>query len=117
MRYSSPDLAARAIEVLNGSELEGRKLHVREDRTYIDSAEGVVVFVVRACVSCLSIFVSVDRGRAVLCWLVAFRSIGRISSKGCGCYFPSAHHAASLLRLPPDDPTHDHTHRATSRGP
>lgn len=47
MRYSSPDLAARAIETLNGAELDGRKLHVREDRTYIDSAEGVVVFVVR----------------------------------------------------------------------
>jgi RNA recognition motif-containing protein len=46
VRYSSPDLAANAIEVLNGQELDGRKLHVREDRTYIDSAEGVVVFVV-----------------------------------------------------------------------
>lgn len=47
VRYSSPDLAARAIEVLNGQEMDGRKLHVREDRTYIDSADGVVVFVVR----------------------------------------------------------------------
>lgn len=31
---------------LNGQELDGRKLHVREDRTYIESAEGVVIFVV-----------------------------------------------------------------------
>ena len=46
VRYSSPDLAASAIEVLNGQELDGRKLHVREDRTYIESAEGVVIFVV-----------------------------------------------------------------------
>lgn len=47
VRYSSPDLAARAIIQLNGQELDGRKLHVREDRTYIESAEGVVIFVVR----------------------------------------------------------------------
>jgi RNA recognition motif-containing protein len=46
VRYSSPDLAARAIAELNGLELDGRKLHVREDRTYIESAQGVVVFVV-----------------------------------------------------------------------
>ena len=46
VRYSSPDLAVRAIEVLNGQELDSRKLHVREDRTYIESAEGVVIFVV-----------------------------------------------------------------------
>ncbi|GAB5033406.1 rna binding protein [Nannochloropsis oceanica] len=45
IRYSSPEVAARAIEVLNGQELDNRKLHVREDRSHLDSAEGVVVFV------------------------------------------------------------------------
>jgi len=45
VHYTSPDAAQQAINQLNGSELDGRKLHVREDRTYIDSAEGVVIFV------------------------------------------------------------------------
>jgi hypothetical protein len=47
VRYSSPDVAQQAIETLNGRDLDGRKLHVREDRSYIESAAGIVVFVVR----------------------------------------------------------------------
>jgi RNA recognition motif-containing protein len=45
IHYSAPEVAAKAIEALNGQELDNRKLHVREDRSYLDSAEGVVVFV------------------------------------------------------------------------
>ena len=43
--FETREGALRAIEVLNGKELEGRPLYVREDRTEIEKEEGFVVFV------------------------------------------------------------------------
>lgn len=45
MEFESIDGAERAMQLLNGAELDGRRLFLRLDRTAVEKEEGYVVFV------------------------------------------------------------------------